>query len=289
MSETQNFQNMNSADITTSKKFEITGAALKWIAIITMLIDHIGAAILEPSIPWDSPDVFDNSIFVWDSLIRGVGRIAFPIFIFLIVEGFFYTRSRKKYFIRMLMFSLVSEIPFDLAFQSGAFPKGGLTLDSPAFFNMESQNVFFTLTLGFLAMWLTETVEGFLNNKIATDANSKSNIFLYRFLLILSIFVIVMGCALAAEYLETDYSSYGVLAIFACYLAKKKSGNYPLMMLAPVVVLILMSTSEIPALIDVGLVLLYHGTKGKNINKWFFYAFYPVHLLVLWTIRLIFF
>ena len=289
MSETQNFQNMNSADITTSKKFEITGAALKWIAIITMLIDHIGAAILEPSIPWDSPDVFDNSIFVWDSLIRGVGRIAFPIFIFLIVEGFFYTRSRKKYFIRMLMFSLVSEIPFDLAFQSGAFPKGGLTLDSPAFFNMESQNVFFTLTLGFLAMWLTETVEGFLNNKIATEANSKSNIFLYRFLLILSIFVIVMGCALATEYLETDYSSYGVLAIFACYLAKKKSGNYPLMMLAPVVVLILMSTSEIPALIDVGLVLLYHGTKGKNINKWFFYAFYPVHLLVLWTIRLIFF
>ena len=274
MSETQNFQNMNSADITTSKKFEITGAALKWIAIITMLIDHIGAAILEPSIPWDSPDVFDNSIFVWDSLIRGVGRIAFPIFIFLIVEGFFYTRSRKKYFIRMLMFSLVSEIPFDLAFQSGAFPKGGLTLDSLAFFNMESQNVFFTLTLGFLAMWLTETVEGFLNNK---------------FLLILSIFVIVMGCALAAEYLETDYSSYGVLAIFACYLAKKKSGNYPLMMLAPVVVLILMSTSEIPALIDVGLVLLYHGTKGKNINKWFFYAFYPVHLLVLWAIRLIFF
>ena len=289
MSETQNFQNMNSADITTSKKFEITGAALKWIAIITMLIDHIGAAILEPSIPWDSPDVFDSSIFVWDSLLRGVGRIAFPIFIFLIVEGFFYTRSRKKYFIRMLMFSLVSEIPFDLAFQSGAFPKGGLTLDSPAFFNMESQNVFFTLTLGFLAMWLTETVEGFLNNKIATEANSKSNIFLYRFLLILSIFVIVMGCALAAEYLETDYSSYGVLAIFACYLAKKKSGNYPLMMLAPVVVLILMSTSEIPALIDVGLVLLYHGTKGKNINKWFFYAFYPVHLLVLWAIRLIFF
>ena len=289
MSETQNFQNMNSADMTTSKKFEITGAALKWIAIITMLIDHIGAAILEPSIPWDSPDVFDNSIFVWDSLIRGVGRIAFPIFIFLIVEGFFYTRSRKKYFIRMLMFSLVSEIPFDLAFQSGAFPKGGLTLDSPAFFNMESQNVFFTLTLGFLAMWLTETVEGFLNNKIATDANSKSSIFLYRFLLILFIFVIVMGCALAAEYLETDYSSYGVLAIFACYLAKKKSGNYPLMMLAPVVVLILMSTSEIPALIDVGLVLLYHGTKGKNINKWFFYAFYPVHLLVLWAIRLIFF
>ena len=289
MSETQNFQNMNSADITTSKKFEITGAALKWIAIITMLIDHIGAAILEPSIPWDSPDVFDNSIFVWDSLIRGVGRIAFPIFIFLIVEGFFYTRSRKKYFIRMLMFSLVSEIPFDLAFQSGAFPKGGLTLDNPAFFNMESQNVFFTLTLGFLAMWLTETVEGFLNNKIATEVKSKSNIFLYRFLLILSIFVIVMGCALAAEYLETDYSSYGVLAIFACYLAKKKSGNYPLMMLAPVVVLILMSTSEIPALIDVGLVLLYHGTKGKNINKWFFYAFYPVHLLVLWAIRLIFF
>ena len=189
----------------------------------------------------------------------------------------------------MLMFSLVSEIPFDLAFQAGAFPKGGLTLDSPAFFNMESQNVFFTLTLGFLAMWLTETVEGFLNNKIATEANSKSNIFLYRFLLILSIFVIVMGCALVAEYLETDYGSYGVLAIFACYLAKKKSGNYPLMMLAPVVVLILMSTSEIPALIDVGLVLLYHGTKGKNINKWFFYAFYPVHLLVLWAIRLIFF
>ena len=292
MNETLNLQNMNGSDITPSNKFEITGATLKWIAIITMLIDHIGAAILEPYAEMQMMTSGASSLWTLDMLLRGIGRLAFPIFIFLMVEGFYYTHNRKKYFFRMVLFSLISEIPFDMAFQRTLSMDGSQKIPLMDF---SGQNVFFTLTLGFLAIWLTDNIlsltekknsDGVIDSEYSTEGTSeKKSSFLFVLLQIIGIFAVVVCCCFAAEYMETDYDSIGVLAMFACYLVKKKGGNYVLMMLAPIVILIFMSSSEATALVNLIFVFFYHGKKGRNINKWFFYFFYPVHLLILGIIQ----
>ncbi len=128
----------------------LTGSTLKIIAMVTMLIDHIGASILERGV---MPKVADGSVMdagveamkvynrwkVVDMACRGIGRIAFPIFCFLLVEGFLHTGNWKKYFSRLFLFSLISEVPFDLAvFKS--------------WYDFSSQNVFFTLWIALLVL-----------------------------------------------------------------------------------------------------------------------------------------
>ena len=292
MNESQSLNNMNRSGASSTKGFDITGATLKWIAIITMLIDHIGAAILEPYAEMQMMTSGASSLWTLDMLLRGIGRLAFPIFIFLMVEGFYYTHDRKKYFFRMVLFSLISEIPFDMAFQRTL--SMGWSQKIPLM-DFSGQNVFFTLTLGFLAIWLTDNIlsltgkknsDGVINSDYSTEGTSeKKSSFLFVLLQIIGIFAVVVCCCYAAEYMETDYDSIGVLAMFACYLVKKKGGNYVLMMLAPVVILIFMSSSEATALVNLIFVFFYHGKKGRNINKWFFYFFYPVHLLILGIVQ----
>ncbi len=96
--------------------------------------------------------------------------------------------------------------------------------------------------------------------------------------------VIFTGCALA-HFLHTDYGFSGVLAIVVCYIVKKRGGKYVDQMAAPVIVLSLINMFEAIAFIDMALVASYHGKKGKNIGKYFFYIFYPAHLLILGLIR----
>ena len=107
-------------------KAGITSYQLKWIAIVTMVIDHMGA-ILYPT----------------EMAFRYIGRISFPIFCFLLIEGFFHTRNIFKYMARLGAFALISEIPYDLAFK-------GKVLE------FTHQNVFFTLFLGVLMMYVLE-------------------------------------------------------------------------------------------------------------------------------------
>ncbi len=101
----------------------INSFQLKWIAVITMIIDHTGAVLFP-----------DNMVF------RYIGRIAFPIFCFLLVEGFFHTRDVRKYMLRLGLFALISEIPYDLAFRDTVL-------------EFEHQNVFFALLLGVVMIW----------------------------------------------------------------------------------------------------------------------------------------
>ena len=103
-------------------RYGLSGSTLKLIACATMLIDHTGAALVNQII--SSGSLRQNDYETWQKLVylykwmRGIGRLAFPIFCFLIVEGFFHTRSVRKYCERMFLFALISEFPFDYALKA---------------------------------------------------------------------------------------------------------------------------------------------------------------------------
>ena len=149
------------------EKFGITGSTLKIIAIVSMFIDHFGAAIVEFYLyqilkPYDADYckalICSKAPWLWmewmgdpekvnslDITLRSIGRLAFPIFCFLLVEGFLHTRNMKKYLVRLGIFALVSEPFFDMAF----FGK----------FSMDHQNVFFTLFIAVLALLAADHVK----------------------------------------------------------------------------------------------------------------------------------
>lgn len=163
----------------------ISGSTLKLIAIITMFIDHIGAAIVE-QLPTFSISK-GNDLYYIDMILRGIGRIAFPIFCFLLVEGFYHTRDAKKYAFRLFLFALISEIPFDLAFNRQIL-------------EFKYQNVFFTLLIGLLTLM---AVKYFETNKIMK---------------IISMLVGIMS----AQFLHTDYAGFGVVFILLFYILHDK-------------------------------------------------------------------
>lgn len=220
------------------KKYRfLDGGTLKIIAIITMLADHIGALLF--------PQII---------LFRIIGRIAFPIFCFLLVEGFMHTRDVKKYALRLLLFAFISEIPFDLAFG------GGSTIGFIPV-NLYQQNVFFTLFLGLLALILI-TKYGYQR---------------------INIFFIILSCMLVASFLKTDYGEAGVLLIVLFYYSY---GNI-LKVIGSVILFCLIFTGiQIYGILSLIPLVLYNGKKGITF-KYVFYVFYPAHLLILYAIFLL--
>lgn len=205
---------------------------MKWIAIVSMLIDHIGAILIENRMP------LIGGVAVLDMALRLIGRLAFPIFAFLLVEGFVHTRDVRKYALRLGLFALLSEWPFDVAFFGGV--------------HWELQNIFFTLLIGLLMLALvTRTEKKWVQ------------------------FGAVLLAMTTAELLMTDYGMYGVAVILA--FAAMRTNNW----YTPVTAGLLLYQKTAPlALLPI---LAYDGTRGKQ-SKWLLYAFYPIHLLVLYGI-----
>ena len=123
--------------------------ALKIIAMVTMFIDHLFASCIDPY----GVDVWNISRHIvpgtgttlyWIG--RMIGRIAFPIFCFQIVEGVRYTKNWKRYMARLALLALISEIPFDLALKNFQI-------------DMSSQNVFFTLLFGMMIVTFMKVVD----------------------------------------------------------------------------------------------------------------------------------
>jgi len=219
----------------------MNGLSLKLIAMFTMLIDHATALL----VPGYSPLYLVG---------RSIGRLAFPIFCFLLVEGFLHTRSVKKYLIRLGIFALLSEIPFDLA-----FVKGNNFVD-----NLSYQNIYFTLFIGLFVILLIQMVE---NRHRFGGAMA----------FILISIIILMGCQLA-EFLRTDYGAIGVLMIACFYLFRN---NKWLLLLSIFFVNQTFISIQGFATISLVFIWLYNGERGPKLNKYIFYAFYPVHILVL--------
>ncbi len=208
---------------------------LKMIAIITMVIDHIGYIFLPVGT-------------TYYEIARGIGRISFPIFCFLIVQGFFHTRSHINYLIRLLIFALLSEIPFDLAFHKTLFYWG-------------SQNVFITLALGLFAIFCLEE----MNNRR-----------IYVLPLILTFII--------AYFSHCDYGIGGVLLICVFYITRHNPGI--MILLFGLVLYLFYQPSELYGLFALIPILSYNKKRGPA-AKMIFYWFYPMHLLVLYGLSMV--
>lgn len=117
----------------------LTAFHLKLIALTTMIIDHVAAVFPFPTLA--------------DSLLRGIGRIAFPIYAFLIAESCRYTRSREKYLLRLGLFALLSELPFDRVFYPRLLQIFGFGKNF-----LMATNVFYTMFLAVACIHIWETL-----------------------------------------------------------------------------------------------------------------------------------
>ncbi len=251
------------------KAYGMTGSRLKIIAIIIMFIDHFAAVYLDRVMSAERvyvnyDDFSGMGALAWTYLImRLIGRVAFPIFIFLLIEGVCHTRNRWKYLGRLAVFALISEIPFDMAFN----------LSDDAVFSGQllewtSQNVFFTLAVGLLAIIILDIID----KKIKGE---KAGIYVLKGIASLAVIIVF---ATFAEFFGTDYGFYGVLAVCAAWFCKN---NKRLLMIVVCVILTLSSTLELAAFFAIIPVSFYNGERGSG-RKYSFYAFYPIHLLLLW-------
>lgn len=244
--------------MTLANKWGLTSNKLKIIAIVSMLIDHFGAVILYHATSYASGA---QSLFPYANELyygcRIIGRIAFPIFAFLIVEGSRHTKDSKKYLFRIFLFALISEVPFDLAIRSKVWDLG-------------LQNVFLTLFFGLAAIICMDK----LNVLKGISHEIK----------VIGDFILSVSAMGLAYYLKTDYGFQGVLVILIFYFLYDENGMYIKKVTACLLAFLTLfgglESFCFPAFI---FIFLYNGKKGKKM-KYFFYLFYPLHLIMLYFI-----
>lgn len=229
-----------------NKLKKINGAQLKYIAFASMFIDHFNKAIITPFLTGSG--VLNIITTIFDIL----GRIAFPIFCFFIVEGFFKTKSRRKYLRNLLIFAIISEIPYDM-FQSDVF------------INTRSQNILWGLALGLFTIMVIDKLK---------ERIKKRPLWIF-----VSILIVALS-SLLSMLISADYEYYAIIIVYIYYLFYDKR-----LLASGLGFLVIIK--EIYAILGFATVLLYNGEKGKQ-NKIFNYLFYPVHLLVLGIIRMVF-
>lgn len=220
---------------------KLSSFALHVLAMLLMLCDHLYLTLL-PDLP----------------ILRCVGRLAFPIFAFMAVEGYFHTRSLKKYLLRLLLLAVISEIPFNLLVGGTVFYPG-------------KQNVIWTLILGLLCIW------GFEN--IAADRQK-----------LISAVAIIASLA-AAIFARVDYSCAGILTLLAFYAFRGRSARCRLLQLLSLgfINLVLLGGIELVfpyqvlAVLSLLIIWLYDGRQGPHgrFIKAANYLFYPAHILIL--------
>jgi hypothetical protein len=217
--------------------FDLGREMLKWIAMITMTIDHVGA-ILYPEY----------------AVLRVIGRLSFPLFAYLIVLGVKTTRNIKHYFVRLFLFALISQIPFYLAL--GIEP-------------LEHLNIFFTLSFGVMFIYFIEKRS------------------------VLSLVPVL------ASLLNFDYNVYGIALIGCMYLLEE---NVELGVVSICLVnlpYLLAGSIQGFSVLALPIILLHRNgvlkmnmeSKRKTavIRKYIYYSYYPLHLALLYLIKLSYF
>lgn len=224
----------------------MTGFVLKLIACLTMLIDHITFVCIPQT----------SALYIVG---RSIGRIAFPIFAFLIVEGFFYTKDLKKYMLRLGIAAVLSEVPFDM-------------MGYGRFFSFLGQNVLWTLLLGLITIAIMDYVK----------TKAPGDVFKYN---LFSCIAIICFGGLSIM-IGTDYSVFGVMLVVGFYVFRQKKVFAMIMMLVLVIVFqSIVTLLEALGLLAFIFIFLYNGKKGVN-DHHIMYAFYPIHMLVLGIINM---
>ena len=209
-----------------------------------------------------------SNVFIGSfSYLNLIGRIAFPIFAFQLVIGYTHTKDLKKYIIRLLIFACISQIP--------------LMIFLSTYTNIFLLNIFFTFLLGILAIYNYDKLK---NKKYG------------KLIGILSVILI----SILAYFIKVDYGAFGIILIFIFYLL---NNNKPIMCIAFYILCFikyLIYTLINPTLnfyflitnfctfLSIFLIVLYNGKQGKKI-KYFFYIFYPLHFIILYIIKMVFF
>ena len=209
-----------------------------------MVIDHLGLYILYGTPAYDP--------------MRMIGRIAFPLYIFMLTEGFRHTRQHDKYFLRIIIFAFISQLPYDLVSWHAGLPW--------------SLNIMFTLATCLMAMSMAKRGGWW--------------------------WLGVAGLTLVAQVGKMDYGAAAVMMTIGFYLASKrykKEEDRPLRVLGYGVVLLFSMAlmllingwvTQMMAVLALIPIALYNGQKGQRMPRYFFYVFYPTHLLAIFALAL---
>ena len=229
----------------TPKKIGLSNNQLKIIAMISMLIDHIGHTL------------FPNVI-----ILRILGRIAFPIFAYMIAEGCLHTKNRLKYLLHLLILGLGCQIVYFIAM-------GSLY-----------QGILLTFSLSIILIY---TLDYFIKKK---------NVLSFIIAILTTLLIITISGVLPYFFkksgFEFDYGLIGVFAPVLIYYAKHKLFKLIAVTICIVLLAIQYNSIEIYSLIALLFLVLYNNKRGKYNLKYMFYIFYPLHLVVVYLLSLMF-
>lgn len=222
---------------------KIKASNLKFIATISMIVDHLCKGLLS------------YKGIEYSSIFTHIGKIAFPLYTFLLVESFYKTRSRSKTLINILALGILSELPFDLCFYHEI--------------NWYHQNIFFTMSIMFILMLTLEHIK--INIK-----NEGIKFSLYILVTYLSIFIT------SVCFLDWGYQS--ILLTLIYYISYNFKNNIKVNLISNLLALILIKDI---AMILVPLLLYFYNGERGNQNKLFNYLFYPIHLIIIFLLTFI--
>lgn len=222
----------------------LTNNALKIIAVISMLCDHIG-----------------KELFPQYDFLQIIGRIAFPIFSFMIAEGCFYTRDKKKYLLKISVLGLGCQLVYFIAERS--------------FY----QNVLITFSLSILTIY-------------AVDCFLKKRNFVSAILLLSDISAVLFLCFVMPDIIKgyhIDYGIFGLMLPVFVYFAPDKKLKLPVLFAVLCLLSWALGGIQWYSLLSVIIIFLYNGKRGKLNLKYLFYVFYPLHLALIYLVKILFF
>ncbi len=221
---------------------KINASQLKWLAVISMTVDHLAVMLA---------DYISTTIYY---VMRGVGRLAFPIFCFLLVEGVAHTKSFAKYFARVTGFAILSQLPYNML-RYGNIIGGGYF------------NILFTFSVSLIVLYILSKC----------DTKKITGLF---------VTVITIIAGMTVTYMLNFEYSYKCILLAVLFYYTGRNISYQAIKIIGAFAILYMNCGlvDLAAPLSLFFINAYGGEKGK-FPKWFGYAFYPLHLLILGLIK----